>query len=44
MTVDDLIARLDLLESEITANEEENRIFQEELNNIYDELDKRQSK
>ncbi|CAI10417.1 hypothetical protein p1D17 (plasmid) [Aromatoleum aromaticum EbN1] len=40
-TPEELTARQKLLESEIEANEEENRMFQEELDKIYAEQDKR---
>lgn len=41
MTVNDLISRQKLLESEVDANEDEIRILLEELNRIYTEIDKR---
>ena len=40
-TPEELTARQKLLESEIEANEEENRMLQEELDKIYAEQDKR---
>lgn len=43
MTPEALTARQKLLESEIDANEEEARMYQEELNQVYAEQDRRKS-
>lgn len=40
-SVEELKARQILLEGEIQANEDENRLFQSELDTIYAELDQR---
>lgn len=40
-TPEELTKRQKLLESEIDANEEETRVYQEELNQIYAEQDRR---
>lgn len=42
-TPEELKSRQKLLESEIDANEEENRMYQEELNQVYAEQDRRKS-
>lgn len=42
-TPEALTARQKLLENEIEANEEENRMFQAELDQIYAEQDRRRS-
>lgn len=39
MTKQEMKDRIELLASEIDANEEENRVMQEEINNLYAKID-----
>jgi hypothetical protein len=39
MTKDEILQRIDLLGDEMDANEEENRVMQDEINDLYDQLD-----
>ena len=44
LTTEQLRVRIHTLVSEIDANEEENRMFKEELDSLYQELDKRKER